>query len=89
MIDVGAGVTLKVTGIATGCAPGALSVMVPAWVPTPREPRTGLMVTVPLPVPELGLRVNQDVLVVAFQFNIPPPRLLTVSTCGGGGELPC
>lgn len=88
MIDVGAGVTLKVTGIATGCAPGAVSVMVPVWVPTPSEPLTGLMVTVPFPVPEAGLRVNHDMFVVALQFKVPLPRLLTVKTCGDGA-LPC
>ena len=84
----GAGVTVKVIGTETGCAPGALSVMLPVWVPTPRESLTGLMVTVPFPVPEVGLRVNHEVFVVAFQFKVPRPRLLTVKTCGDGA-LPC
>ena len=57
-------------------------------MPAPREPRTGAIVMAPLPVPEAGLRVNHDVFVVAFQFKIPPPRLLTVKTSGGGGGLP-
>lgn len=85
----GAGVTVKVTGTERGWAPDALSVMLPMWVPTPRDPKTGVMVTVPLPVPEAGLRANHDVFVVAFQFNVPPPRLLTFRSCGGGGVLPC
>ncbi|CUS38336.1 hypothetical protein COMA1_50051 [Candidatus Nitrospira nitrosa] len=58
-------------------------------MPTSREPLARLMVTVPLPVPEAGLRINHDVFVVAFQFNVPLPRLLTIKTCGEGGGLPC
>ena len=84
MIEVGAGVTLKVTEIATGCAPGALSVMVPVWVPTPREPSTGVMVTVPFPVPEVGETASQPALSLAFQLSVPPPVLRMLTTWGAG-----
>ena len=73
----GAAVTLNVTRTDTGGAPGALSVMLPVCGPTPREPRTGLIVIVPLPVPEGGERTSHAVVEVAFQFNIPPPLLVT------------
>lgn len=85
----GAGVTVTVTGTETGCAPDALTVIIAVWVPTPRELLTGLMVTEPFPIPEVGLSVNQAVVVVAFQFNVPPPRLLTVRSCEEESVSPC
>ncbi len=33
--------------------------------------------------------VNHDAFVVVLQFNTPPPRLLTVNVCAGGGASPC
>lgn len=84
----GGGVTVKVTGIETGCAPGALSLIVPVWVPTETELLAGLIVTLPVPDPAAGLSVNHAASVVAFQFNVPPPLLLTIRVCEGGSELP-
>jgi len=37
-----------------------------------------LNVTVPLPVPEAGLTVNQVAVSLALQFKVPPPVLLIV-----------
>lgn len=73
---MGGGVTLKVTGIETDCAPGAVSVMLPVCVPTPSEPRTGVMVTAPLPVPVVDERVSQAALSLAVQLSVPLPVLL-------------
>ena len=84
----GAAVTVKVTGTEALDAPVALIVMMPVWVPTVSDP-VGRMVTVPLPVPEAGLRVNHAAFVVAFQFNVPPPLLMMVRICAGGAALPC
>ncbi len=56
----GRGATVKETGTVTGVTPvPPLSVTVPLWVPTAREPVAAVNVTRPLPVPEPGLRVNQ------------------------------
>lgn len=85
--EVGADVTVKVTGIETGCVPGALSVTLPVCVPTPSEPRTGAMVTVPVPVPEAGETVSQPALSLVVQVSVPPP-VLRMLNCRAAGLLP-
>ena len=50
----GAAVTVKETGMVTGLAVPPVSVMVPLWVPTAREPVATLTAMLPLPVPEVG-----------------------------------
>ena len=72
----GAAVTVKDTGSVTEVAPVALRVMEPVCVPAVNDPVVTLTVTVPLPVPEAGLMVNQGVASLAFQFKVPPPVLL-------------
>jgi hypothetical protein len=75
----GAGVTVKVTGIDTLGAPEALRVIAAVWVPAVRAPVVTVNVTIPLPMPEAGLKVNHPILAVALQFNVPPPLLVTVT----------
>ena len=76
----GAALTVKETGTVTGVTPvPPLSVTVPLWVPTAREPVAAVTVTRPFPVPEPGLRVNQAAVSLAVQLNVPPPVLLMVS----------
>ena len=73
----GAALTAKETGMVTGVTPvPPLSVTVPLWVPTVREPVATLTVMLPFPVPELGLRINHGVLSLAVQLKVPPPVLL-------------
>jgi hypothetical protein len=73
----GAAATVKETGTVTGVTPvPPLSVTVPLWVPTAREPVAAVNVTRPLPVPEPGLRVNHVALSLALQVKVPPPVLL-------------
>ena len=56
----------------TGVTPvPPLSVTVPLWVPTAREPVAAVTVTRPFPVPEPGLRVNQAALSLASRSTSP------------------
>ena len=69
--------TVKVTGTVMGVTPvPPLSVTVALLVPTDKEPVVAASVTLPLPVPEAGLRVSHVALSLALQFNVPPPVLL-------------
>ena len=71
---------VKVTGIVTGVTPvPPLRVTEPVWGPVAKVPVAALSVMAPLPVPEAGLTVNQVVLSLALQFNVPPPVLLRVT----------
>jgi hypothetical protein len=76
----GAAVTVNDTGMVTEVAPGALNVTEPAVCgPAVNDPVVTLTVTVPLPVPEAGLTVNQGVASLALQFKVPPPVLLRLT----------
>jgi hypothetical protein len=80
---------VKETGTETGVTPvPPLSVTVPLWVPVAKEPVVACKVTVPLPVPEPALRVNQPVFSLALQVKVPPPVLLRLRVCAAGLLLP-
>ena len=43
-----------------------------------------LAFSVPFPVPEAGVSVNQAAVSLADQLNVPPPVLLMLRTCAAG-----
>ena len=65
--------------------PPPVTVMVPVFVPTDALPRLILAVMVLLPVPEVGLRVSQAVLLLAVQL----PFDVTVTDWLAGLLPPC
>ena len=58
-------------------------------MPVVSVPVAAVTATVPLPVPEAGLRVNQAALSVALQVNVPPPVLLRLKVWFAGLLPPC
>ena len=81
----GAAVTVKATGIVTGVTPvPPLRVTEPVWLPGAKAPVVACKVTVPLPVPEPAVRVNQPVFSLAVQFKVPLPVLRMLSVCAAG-----
>lgn len=80
---------VKVTGTLTFDAPLAVTVIAPLYVPAARVPAIALTVTVPFPVPDEGVSLNQLIFSLALQVNVPPPTLLMVSSCVGGSTPPC
>ena len=86
MADVtGAAVTVKETGIVTGVTlVPPLRVTEPVWLPGAKAPVVACKVTVPFPLPEPALKVNQPVFSLARQFKVPPPVLLMLSVCVAG-----
>lgn len=77
MDGLGAVLTVNVTGTARGVfvAPPAETVIVPVWVPAVRPAVATLMLSVPAPVPDAGLRLSQLVFSVAVQLSVPLPEL--------------
>ena len=65
--------------------PPPVTVMVPVFVPTDALPRLILAVMVLLPVPEVGLRVSHEVLLLAVQL----PFDVTVTDWLAGLLPPC
>ena len=81
----GAAVTVKETGTVTGVTPvPPLRVTEPVWLPGAKAPVVACKVTVPLPVPEPVVRVNQPVFSLAVQFKVPPPVLRMTERLRGG-----
>ena len=81
----GAAVTVKATGMVTGVTPvPPLSVTMPLYVAGVKVPVVTFNVTVPLPVPVPGLRVNHVALSLADQAKMPPPVLLMARVCVEG-----
>jgi hypothetical protein len=58
-------------------------------VPAVREPVAAVSETVPLPVPEAGLRVSQAALSLAVHVRVPPPVLLILRVWLAGLPPPC
>jgi hypothetical protein len=75
----GAALTVKETGTVTEGAPVALRVTRPLYVAGVKVPVVTFNVTVPLPVPEAGLRDSQGALSLADQVKVPPPVLRILS----------
>ena len=76
--NVGGGVIVKVTGIVTDVAFGALRVMVVVRVDAVRAPVRAVSMMEPALVPVLGATVSQGAPEVAAQLSVPPPILLIV-----------
>src|SRR5579875_3535700 len=68
-------------------APEAVSVIVPLYVPMASPAVFAVTVMVDGAVPEAGESVSHETLALAVQFNVFPPRLLTVSCWLAG--FPC
>ena len=68
---------VRETGMVLVVAPVAVTVMAAVWVPAANPVRFTLAVTVPLLVPETGLRVNHAELSEALQVKVPPPTFDT------------
>src|SRR5680860_722170 len=76
----GAALTVKETGMVTGLTPvPPLSMTMPLYVAGVKVPVVTFNVTVPLSVPEAGLRDSQVALSLADQVKVPPPVLLILS----------
>lgn len=84
----GAAATVNVTGTDVLLAPGALTVIVPLYVPAANDPVTAVTLITPLLVPEAGESVNQAALSLAVQVSVPPPVLLIFSVWVAGLPLP-
>ena len=67
-------VTVKVTGMETGVAPVALTVIRALCVPAVSEPVIAVAVSDPLPVPAVEERLNQ----AAFSLTVHAPLELMV-----------
>ncbi len=89
-VRLGAGsVTVKVTGIETGVALVALTVMSALYVPASSEPVAAVAVIDPVPVPEEEERLNQAALSLTVQVRSPPPVLEIPTVCELELPLPC
>jgi hypothetical protein len=85
-VRVGAGaVTVKVTGMETGVALVALTVISAVWVPAVREPVAAVAVIEPLPVPEVAEILSQD----ALSLTVQGPFELMVMVWADGLAAPC
>lgn len=81
-VRVGEGaVTVTVTGMATGAALGALTVIRALYVPAVREPVVAVAVSDPLPVPEVEEMLNQAAFSLAVHVKSPPPVLEMLTVC--------
>ena len=58
-------------------------------MPAVRVPVIGLIVTTPLPVPDVGECDNHAALLLTVHVNVPPPVFLIASDCGVGFPPPC
>lgn len=58
-------------------------------MPAVRDPVIGLIVSTPVPVPEVGECDSHAELLLTVQVNVPPPVFLTASDCGVGFPPPC
>lgn len=88
---VGAALTVRVTGTVCGVlvAPVAEIVMVPLYVPAARPLMFTLAATDPLPVPEVGLRLNQFTLSLTVQLSVPEPEFVMLTFWLAGFAPPC
>ena len=75
---MGFGVIVKVTGIVTDVAFGALRVMVVVRVDAVRAPVRAVSMMEPALVPVLGATVSQGAPELTVQFSVPAPVLFMV-----------
>ncbi|HKU52645.1 MAG TPA: hypothetical protein VJQ25_09280 [Nitrospira sp.] len=75
------GVTVKTTGIETGVALAALTVISALYVPAINAPVVAVAVIDPLPVPEEEEIASQETFSLADQVRIPPPVLEMLRVC--------
>ncbi len=83
------GVTVKVTGMETGVALVALTVIRALYGPAVSEPVVRVNAIVPAALPEAGLRFNHAAEETAFQSSVPPPIFVMVRVCVVGLPSPC
>ena len=89
-VRVGEGaVTVKMTGMETGVALVALTVIRALCDPAGSEPVLAVNAIVPVSLPEAGLRFNHAAVETAFQSSVPPPIFVTVRVCVVGLPSPC
>ncbi len=79
-----AGLTVRVTGTVLVTAPGAETAMAVLYVPLASPARFTFAVTVPLLVPDEGLRISQPALSLTVQDNVPVPELEIVNAFAAG-----
>ena len=81
-VRLGAGaVTVKVTGMETGMALAALTVISALYVPAISAPVVAVAVIDPFPVPEGEEMASQETSSLADQARIPPPILEMLIVC--------
>jgi hypothetical protein len=83
------GVTVNETGMETGVALVALTVIRALYSPVGSEPVAAVNAIVPASLPEAGLRFNHAAVETAFQSSVPPPLFVTVRVCVVGLPSPC
>ena len=85
-VRVGEGaVTVKVTGMETGVALVALTVIRALYGPAVSEPVVAVTVSTPLPLPEVEERFNQD----ALSLTVHAPFALMAMVWAAGLAAPC
>ena len=79
------------TGIVAGelCAPGAVTVICPVYVPTASPDTAVVICSVNGAVPEPGDAESQLALVEAVKDSVPVPVLVIESSPGAGTADPC
>src|SRR5256885_1566042 len=83
--------TVRVTGISAGdpCAPLAVMVIWPLYVPVMSPPTATAACSVCGAVPDVGETESQAALSLAVKDIIPVPVLVTLSEPGNGAVPPC
>jgi hypothetical protein len=88
----GGGVTVNVTAIVAGepCAPDAVTVTSPLYVPATSVPNAAEICNVFAAVPLVGLTVSQDALLAAAKLSVLPPVFVRLTDAAAGFfPLPC
>src|ERR1700674_453636 len=77
---------MKATVIVPGdpCAPIAVTVTCPVYVPAVKFPRIAVIVIMPGAVPFAGTTVSQGESLPVEKFSAPPPEFVAFTICGAG-----
>jgi hypothetical protein len=83
--------TIKVTAIVNGepCAPAAVTVTLPVYVPAARLATVAEICNVCGAVPLAGETLNHVESVAAVKLSVPPPVFETLTLCAAGFAPPC
>jgi hypothetical protein len=80
--------TVSLTEIVCGLAPVAVTLIAPLYVCALNPAALMPIVSVPAPVPEVGVTVSHELFELADHENVPPPALAIVTDCVAGVAPP-